>query len=94
MFPFRTKLDNVHTYTIFNDNKDVVGIFGVMPFARDTNTGRIWFIASDLLDKHYLDFLKKNKRWLHFLNEHYTFVSNYIIIHISLLKNMLWLRFG
>ena len=60
MFPFRTKLDNVHTYTIFNDFADIVGIFGVMPKPKDTRTGRIWFIASDLLDKHYIDFLKKN----------------------------------
>lgn len=90
MFPFRTKLDNVHTYTIFNDFADIVGIFGVMPKPKDTRTGRIWFIASDLLDKHYIDFLKKNKRWLYFLEEHYTFVSNYIIEENQ--KSIKWLK--
>jgi len=79
MIPFRSKLSNIHTYTIFNEDKDIVGIFGVMPTSKNINYGRIWFLASDLLDKHYISFIRGNKRWLSYLEEHYSFVSNYII---------------
>jgi hypothetical protein len=79
MIPFRSKLKNIHTYTIFTKQSDVVGIFGVMPIARNESIGRIWFLASDLIEEHYLDFLRKNKRWLSYLEEHYSYVSNYII---------------
>jgi len=50
-----------------------------MPTSRNTERGRIWFLASDLLNKHYFSFIKANKRWLSYLEEHYSFVSNYII---------------
>ena len=90
LLPFRTKLDNVHTYTIFNDFADVVGIFGVMPTSKDVQHGRIWFLASDLLQKHYLDFLKKNKRWLSYLEEHYNFLGNYITCENKISIN--WLK--
>tara|TARA_R110002012_G_scaffold71650_4_gene183579 strand:- start:988 stop:1428 length:441 start_codon:yes stop_codon:yes gene_type:complete len=79
LIPFKSKLNNIHTYTIFTEEKDIVAIFGVMPTVKNPSNGRVWFLASDLLLKHYIHVLKRNKKWLSYLEEHYSFLSNYII---------------
>ena len=78
--PFRfTRRKNIHTFTILTESKqEVVAIFGAVPTKNNHKIGTIWFLASDLLDKHYTYFLKRNKKWLHYLEENYDYLCNYI----------------
>ena len=78
--PFRfTRRKNIHTFTILTESKqEVVAIFGAVPTRNNHKIGTIWFLASDLLDKHYTYFLKRNKKWLHYLEENYDYLCNYI----------------
>ena len=78
--PFRfTRRKNIHTFTILTESKqEVVAIFGAVPIRNNNKIGTIWFLASDLLDKHYTYFLRRNKLWLHFLEENYQYLCNYI----------------
>ena len=78
--PFRfTRRKNIHTFTILTESKqEVVAIFGAVPTRNNNKIGTIWFLASDLLDKHYTYFLRRNKLWLHFLEENYEYLCNYI----------------
>ena len=78
--PFRfTRRKNIHTFTILTESKqEVVAIFGAVPTRNNNKIGTIWFLASDLLDKHYTYFLRRNKLWLHFLEENYDYLCNYI----------------
>ena len=78
--PFRfTRRKNIHTFTILTESKqEVVAIFGAVPTKHNEKVGSIWFLASDLLDKHYTYFLRRNKLWLHFLEENYDYLCNYI----------------
>ena len=66
--PFRfTRRKNIHTFTILTEST-----------RNNHKIGTIWFLASDLLDKHYAYFLKRNKKWLHYLEENYDYLCNYI----------------
>ena len=78
--PFRfIRRKNIHTFTILTESKqEVVAIFGAVPTKNNNKIGTIWFLASDLLDKHYTYFLRRNKLWLHFLEENYDYLCNYI----------------
>lgn len=78
--PFRfIRRKNIHTFTILTESKqEVVAIFGAVPTRNNHKIGTIWFLASDLLDKHYTYFLRRNKLWLHFLEENYEYLCNYI----------------
>jgi len=78
--PFRfIRRKNIHTFTILTESKqEVVAIFGAVPTRNNNKIGTIWFLASDLLDKHYTYFLRRNKLWLHFLEENYEYLCNYI----------------
>ena len=78
--PFRfTRRKNIHTFTILTESKqEVVAIFGAVPTRNNNKIGTIWFLASNLLDKHYTYFLRRNKLWLHFLEENYEYLCNYI----------------
>ena len=78
--PFRfIRRKNIHTFTILTESKqEVVAIFGAVPTKHNDKIGTIWFLASDLLDKHYTYFLKRNKKWLHYLEENYDYLCNYI----------------
>tara|TARA_Y100001935_G_scaffold111957_1_gene92830 strand:+ start:1373 stop:1948 length:576 start_codon:yes stop_codon:yes gene_type:complete len=78
--PFRfTRRKNIHTFTILTESKqEVVAIFGAVSTKHNERIGTIWFLASDLLDKHYKYFLKRNKKWLHYLEENYDYLCNYI----------------
>lgn len=78
--PFRfIRRKNIHTFTILTESKqEVVAIFGAVPTRNNNKIGTIWFLASDLLDKHYTYFLRRNKLWLHFLEENYDYLCNYI----------------
>ena len=53
--PFRfARRKNIHTFTILTESKqEVVAIFGAVPTKQNEKVGSIWFLASDLLDKHY-----------------------------------------
>ena len=61
--PFRFKRrKNIHTFTILTESKqEVVAIFGAVSTRQNEKIGTIWFLASDLLDKHYSYFLRRNK---------------------------------
>ena len=78
--PFRfIRRKNIHTFTILTESKqEVVAIFGAVSTKHNERIGTIWFLASDLLDKHYKYFLKRNKKWLHYPEENYDYLCNYI----------------
>ena len=44
----------------------------------NTKAGRIWLLSSNLLEKNFFYFLKVNKKWLYYLEEDYSYISNYI----------------
>ena len=62
--PFRFKRrKNIHTFTILTESKqEVVAIFGAVSTRQNEKIGTIWFLASDLLDKNYSYFLRRNKK--------------------------------
>jgi len=95
--PFRfTRRKNIHTFTILTESKqEVVAIFGAVPTRNNNKIGTIWFLASDLLDKHYTYFLRRNKLWLHFLEENYEYLCNYITEeHQTSIKWLKWQGFN
>tara|TARA_R110000824_G_scaffold81223_6_gene204184 strand:- start:5307 stop:5639 length:333 start_codon:yes stop_codon:yes gene_type:complete len=61
-----------------------------MPTVRNPRHGRIWFLTSDLLEKHYKFFLKCNKNWLHYMEEDYDLLFNYIIAENKI--SIKWLK--
>ena len=80
LLPFLKKRPNTHTFSIFNDKHEVVAIWGAMPsYKHNDKVGTVYFLASDDLKKDYRYFLRHNKKWIYYLEEHYTFLSNYII---------------
>jgi|TARA_R100001530_G_scaffold13965_1_gene12753 hypothetical protein len=80
LLPFRYNRPNIHTFTILTEHtKEVVAIFGVIPTKTNPRVGYIWFLASDLLDKYYRYFLRGNKRWLGYMEEHFDYLCNWII---------------
>ena len=93
--PFRYTRSNVHSFTILTESKqEVVAIFGAVPVKHNHKIGTIWFLSSDLLDKNYLYFLKRNKKWLRYLEENYIFLSNYITEeHTRSIKWLKWQGF-
>ena len=58
--PFRYTKRKVHTYTIFDKNKEVAAIFGTVSSRQNDKVGTIWLLSSEVLDKNYLYFLKRN----------------------------------
>ena len=95
--PFRfIRRKNIHTFTILTESKqEVVAIFGAVPTKNNNKIGTIWFLASDLLDKHYSYFLRRNKLWLHFLEENYDYLCNYITEeHQTSIKWLKWQGFN
>ena len=78
LIPFRYKKNNKHTYTVFDTSHNIVAIFGVAPTINNTKAGRIWLLSSNLLEKNFFNFLKVNKKWLYYLEEDYSYISNYI----------------
>jgi len=71
-------------FTIVNDKKEPVGIFGV------TVSGAIWLLATDKLKEIQFAFLKENKKVIDFLNTKYKILWNYVdsrnSLHIKWLK--------
>jgi hypothetical protein len=94
LLPFRYKTLSKHTYTVFDKSDNVVAIFGVTPVTNKPTAGRIWLLSSDLLEKNFFYFLKVNKKWLHYLEEDYTHLSNYITEeHETSIKWLKWQGF-
>lgn len=97
LMPFRYNRKNTHTFTIFEqDTDDIVAIWGAMPVSKtNLNTAAIWFLSSDLLEKHYRFFLQGNIRWLTYLESHYQYVYNHIISeHKRSIKWLKWQKFS
>jgi|TARA_R100001463_G_scaffold1428_1_gene6374 hypothetical protein len=88
--PFRYSRPNVNSFTILTKEHKVAAIFGAVPSRIDNKIGTIWFLSSTELDKNYLYFLKRNKKWLHYLEEHYIYLSNYITEEHT--KSIRWLK--
>jgi hypothetical protein len=91
LLPFRYARPNTCTYTILTEHtNEVVAIFGVIPTKTNPKVGYIWFLSSNLLDKYYRYFLRGNKRWLSYMEEHYEYLCNYIIAEHTL--SIRWLK--
>ena len=71
-------------FTIVNDKKEPVGIFGV------TVSGAIWLLATDKLKDIQFAFLKENKKVIDFLNTKYKILWNYVDCRNSL--HIKWLK--
>jgi len=75
-------------FTIVNDKKEPVGIFGV------TVSGAIWLLATDKLKEIQFAFLKENKKVIDFLNTKYKILWNYVDCRNSLhIKWFKWCGF-
>ena len=81
---------DIHSFTILTENNKVAAIFGAVSSRQNHKIGTIWFLSSQELDKNYLYFLKRNKKWLYYLEEHYTYLSNYITVEHT--KSIKWLK--
>lgn len=93
--PFRYNRPNTHSFTLFDEDHEIIALFGAMPVSK-TNPRRasIWFLSSDLLFKHKREFLKMNNRWLVYLESHYDFVYNFITAeHKQSIKWLKWQKF-
>lgn len=88
--PFRYTKRKVHTYTIFDKNKEVAAIFGTVSSRQSDKVGTIWLLSSEVLDKNYLYFLKRNKYWTEYLEKNYDYLSNYITAEHT--KSIKWLK--
>ena len=77
-------LKSAIVFTIVNDKKEPVGIFGVAV------SGAIWLLATDKLKEIQFAFLKENKKVIDFLNTKYKILWNYVdsrnSLHIKWLK--------
>ncbi len=77
-------LKSAIVFTIVNDKKEPVGIFGV------TVSGAIWLLATDKLKEIQFAFLKENKKVIDFLNTKYKILWNFVdsrnSLHIKWLK--------
>ena len=88
MFPYTalhySYLKSAIVFTIVNDKKEPVGIFGV------TVSGAIWLLATDKLKEIQFTFLKENKKVIDFLNTKYKILWNFVdsrnSLHIKWLK--------
>ena len=96
LLPFEYKRPNTHTFTIFEEGtNEVVAIWGAIPINKiNTKHGSIWFLSSDLLEKHSKFFLQGNIEWLSYLESHYTYVYNFITSeHKRSIKWLKWQKF-
>jgi len=96
LLPFQYKRPNTHTFTIFEEKTDeIVAIWGAMPVnKKQTKIAAIWFLSSDLLEKHSRFFLQGNMKWLTYLESHYTYVYNFITAeHKRSIKWLKWQKF-
>lgn len=90
--PFRVNRPNTHTFTLMEKNsKKIIAMFGAVPVSKtNPNVASIWFLSSNLLNKHQTYFLKRNHCWLNYLESHYTYVYNFIIEEHK--KSIRWLK--
>lgn len=96
LLPFTYNRPNTHTFTIFEKNtNEIIAIWGACPVSKtNIKTGAIWFLSSDLLEKHKKEFLKANIRWLVYLESHYKYVYNFITAeHKRSIKWLKWQKF-
>jgi len=96
LLPFRHNRPNTHTFTIFEEETDeIVAIWGGMPVNKYAkNRAGIWFLSSDLLQKHEKYFVHRNLKWLNYLESHYTYVYNFISSeHKHRIKWLKWQKF-
>ena len=94
--PFRVNRPNTHTFTLFEKDTDkIIAMFGTVPVSKtNPSTASIWFLSSNLLDKHKKIFLKRNHDWLIFLESHHRYVYNFIIPEHKLsIKWLKWQKF-
>tara|TARA_R100000963_G_C4643601_1_gene107383 strand:- start:1375 stop:1926 length:552 start_codon:yes stop_codon:yes gene_type:complete len=93
LLPFRYNRPNTHTFTIFEKETDeIVAIWGAIPVSKtNSQKASIWFLSSNLLEKHIRFFLKGNIKWLNYLEEHYKYCYNFIIEeHKTSIKWLKW----
>lgn len=75
--PFRFTRDGVKTYTVLK-NKEVLAMFGVVSTKNNPKRGAVWMLSSEKLDKDWLYFTKRTKKWVDYFLADYDYVHNYI----------------
>ncbi len=78
-------------YTIVEADAESLAIFGVVPDASTEGVGRVWLLGSDdLFLSHSYIFLRRSRKWIEKLHEHYPTLWNYVDVrnevHIRWLK--------
>lgn len=81
--------------TIFTDQDEVVGVFGVVPNTLDPLVGHPWMLATDHLDSIRMTFLRQSRKYLDDLAEGFPLLMNCCdkrnTVHIKWLR---WLGFS
>jgi hypothetical protein len=80
-----------NTNALVNSDGVPVGLFGVTPFRDNHKVGIVWMVATPLLIKSQIEFLRKSVKWLDDVQcEKYPVLFNYVdarnTVHIRWLK--------
>jgi len=85
-----------HCYTIVRPEAvyEPLAMFGVVSMALNPSVGQVWFLGSDEIKLHSMEFLRKSKGWVHNFHTEYPVLYNNIdsrnTVHIKWLQ---WLGF-
>lgn len=80
--------DYKNTYVIFNSEGINVALAGVTPL--DNQTGMIWMVATDDLERHSMEFLKYSRAFIKEVGGHYQILFNWV--HAKNEVHLKWLR--
>ena len=81
--------DPSRTWVLFNAKGENVALAGVAKTKED-GVGQVWMVATDLLEKHSIEFLKHTPRFIDMLHEEYPLLFNWVdarnTVHLKWLK--------
>ena len=94
--PFRYRYtNNINTYSVMTQNKEVLAMFGVVPVINNSSIGSVWYLSKDFTREQALYFAKRNKKWTDYFLSDYKYVFNFVPIHnFSTIKWLKWQGFS
>tara|TARA_B100000927_G_scaffold23829_1_gene17975 strand:- start:66 stop:602 length:537 start_codon:yes stop_codon:yes gene_type:complete len=75
LYPFRINRPNVHTFSVYKDNHEVVAMFGCCGEKKNPERGTAWWLSSEEPFDSF-KFMKNQKRVFQWLASKYKFLWN------------------
>lgn len=91
MFPFRAHRKNTITFSLFNDQHEVIAMWGACPTRLDTNKAAIWFLSTEEPFTNFVKFCKGNIIFVRYIEEQYKYLYNMCTAEQT--KTIKWLKF-